>query len=61
MKRPYPVGEQKERNAEIWRKRKMGMTYRAIGKEYGLSRDRIKCICDREAHHEANRRRNGES
>ena len=46
--RPYPVGEQADRNMEIYRKRLDGATFQAIGEEYGLSKDRIREICKRE-------------
>jgi len=37
-----------KRNAEIVRDREGGITYKQLGQEYGLSRERIRQICQRE-------------
>lgn len=37
----------RERNMQIYNKRKEGKTFEAIGKEFGLTRQRIQAICER--------------
>lgn len=37
--------EVKKRDKEIFKKRKKGLTFKALGKEYGISPQRAKQIC----------------
>lgn len=46
-----------ERNAEIWRLRKEGMTLAEIGEKYGIGRQRVHSICRREEWSERARER----
>lgn len=39
-----PHDKAKQRATDIFRKRNIGMTFEAIGKEYGISRDRVRQI-----------------
>ena len=44
------------RNAEIWKKKKGGMSHTQLSQEYGVSRQRINQICRREEYREINER-----
>ena len=41
-----------DRNKEIWRKRKSGKSYEELGREYGLTKQRIGHICRRQRERE---------
>ena len=46
--KPRVNTEEVERNAEIWRKKRGGMSHGQLAKLYGMSRQRICQICQRE-------------
>ncbi len=49
--RVYPLSPP-GRNAKIYEMRKSGRKLREIGKEFGISPERVRQVVDREVHHE---------